>query len=63
MSFQISATQYLQQVRDGSISVEEHIAKTLERIEKVEKKVHAFISINENALTQAKQIDKKLKAK
>lgn len=63
MSLEISATQYLKQTRDGSISVEEYVAKTLERIEKVEKKVHAFISVNENALSQAKQIDKKLKAK
>ena len=63
MSLGISATQYLQQIKDGSISVEEYVAKTLERIEKVEKKVHAFISVNENALTQAKQVDKKLKAK
>lgn len=63
MSLGISATQYLQQVKNGSTSVEEYVAKTLERIQKVEKKVHAFISVNENALTQAKQIDKKLKAK
>jgi len=63
MSLGISVTQYLQQIKDGSISVEEYVAKTLERIEKVEKKVHAFISVNENALTQAKQVDKKLKAK
>lgn len=63
MSLGISATQYLQQTKDGSTSVEEYVAKTLERIEKVEKKVHAFISVNENALTQAKQVDKKLKAK
>ena len=63
MSLGISITQYLQQVRNGSTSAEEYVTKTLERIEKVEKKVHAFISVNENALTQAKQIDKKLKAK
>ena len=63
MSLGISATQYFQQAQDGSVSVEEYVAKTLERIQKVEKKVHAFISVNENALTYAKQIDKKLKAK
>jgi len=63
MSLGISATQYHQQVRNESISVEEYVARTLERIQKVEKKVHAFISVNENALSQAKQIDKKLKAK
>lgn len=63
MNLGISATQYLQQIKDGSISVEEYVAKTLERIQKVEKKAHAFISVNENALTHAKQVDKKLKAK
>jgi len=63
MGLEISATQYLQQIKNGSTSVEEYVAKTLERIKKVEKKVHAFISVNENALTQAKQVDKKLKAK
>ncbi|MGI0090009.1 MAG: Asp-tRNA(Asn)/Glu-tRNA(Gln) amidotransferase subunit GatA, partial [Nitrosopumilaceae archaeon] len=62
MTLAISAIQYLEQVQNGSISVEEFIAKTLERIKKVENSLHAYISVNENALPQAKQIDKKLKA-
>jgi len=53
----------VQQIRYGVLSSEEFVAKTLERINKVDKTLHAFISINENALEQAKQIDKKLKGK
>src|SRR5437660_4160461 len=62
MSLAISISQYTQKLRDGELSSEEFIAKTLERIKKVEKNLHAFISINENAIVQAKQIDKKIKA-
>jgi len=62
MSLAISISQYIQKLHDGELSSEEFIAKTLERIKKVEKNLHAFISINENAIVQAKQIDKKIKA-
>jgi aspartyl-tRNA(Asn)/glutamyl-tRNA(Gln) amidotransferase subunit A len=63
MSLTISISQYVQKLRDGTLSSEEFVAKTLERINNVEKNLHAFISINENAIEQAKQIDKKIKTK
>jgi len=63
MNLAISISQYVQQIRNGALSSEEFIAKTLERINKVDKTIHAFISVNENAIEQAKQIDKKLKSK
>ncbi|HSD04979.1 MAG TPA: Asp-tRNA(Asn)/Glu-tRNA(Gln) amidotransferase subunit GatA [Nitrosopumilaceae archaeon] len=63
MSLSISATQYVKQVQSGATSAEEFVAKTLERIQKVEKTINAFITINDNALNQAKEIDKKLKSK
>ena len=63
MTLSISISQYTQKLRDGELSSEEFIAQTLERINSVEKNLHAFISINENAIDQAKQIDKKIKAK
>jgi len=63
MSLAVSISQYIQKLRDGTLSSEEFVSKTLERINKVEKNIHAFISINENAIEQAKQIDKKIKAK
>lgn len=64
MNLGISATEYLSLVRNGEVSVEEFIAKTLDRIHAVEGKVHAYITIDEqNALNKAKSIDKKIKAK
>jgi aspartyl-tRNA(Asn)/glutamyl-tRNA(Gln) amidotransferase subunit A len=64
MNLCVSATEYLSLVRTGHTSVEEFIAKTIERIKSVESKVHAYISINDNdALNKAKQIDKKIRAK
>ncbi|SRR5579885_324961 len=64
MSLEISATEYLSRVRAGNISVEEFVAKTLDRVHTVEDKVHAYITIDEqNALNKAKSIDKKIKAK
>jgi len=64
MNLGISATEYMLQVRDGIISVEEFVAKTIDRIHSVESKIHAFITIDEkNALDTAKTIDKKIRAK
>lgn len=64
MSLEISATDFVTQVKEGIISVEEFVAKTLERIERVEEKVHAFITVDsQNALATAKAIDKKIKSK
>jgi aspartyl-tRNA(Asn)/glutamyl-tRNA(Gln) amidotransferase subunit A len=64
MNLGISATEFTSQAKDGTISVEEFVAKTLDRISKVESKVHAFISVdNTGALAKAKEIDKKIQAK
>jgi len=63
MNLGITATQYLEQIKNGSLTAEEFMAKTIERIKKVEDSVHAYISLNDDAISQAKQIDKKLKAK
>src|SRR3990172_1816038 len=63
MNLGITATHYLEQIKDGSLTVEEFISKTIERINKVEPSIHAYISLNNDAISQAKQIDKKLKAK
>ncbi len=64
MNLGISATEFVSQVKEGTISVEEFVAKTLERIDKVDKKIHAFITVDsQNALDKAKAIDKKIKSK
>ena len=64
MTLGISATEFTSQVSDGAISVEEFVAKTLDRIEKVDEKIHAFITVDsQNALDKARMIDKKIKSK
>lgn len=62
MSLAISATDYINGVKNGTMTAEEFVAKTIEHIHKVEPKLHAFISLNDNALDQARQIDKKIKS-
>jgi aspartyl-tRNA(Asn)/glutamyl-tRNA(Gln) amidotransferase subunit A len=64
MNLGISATEFVSEIRDGAVSVEEFVAKTIDRIQKVESKVHAYITLDDkNALEKAKIIDKKIRAK
>ncbi|MBM2852834.1 MAG: gatA [Candidatus Nitrosotenuis sp.] len=63
MSLAISALEYISNVKNGNTTAEEFIAKTLDQISKHESNLHAFISINEKALEQARAIDKKIKSK
>jgi len=58
----ISALKYIEEVKNGNLTVEEFIFKTIERIQTVDSKLHAYLSINEQAIGQARQIDKKIKA-
>ena len=62
MNLKISALEYIQEVQNGNISAEDYVAKTLERIQSVDNKLHAFLSVNEQAIEQAQQIDKKIKS-
>lgn len=63
MNLGISAIEYIDSVKNGSISAEEFVAKTLDQISKHDGKLHAFLSINHRALEQAREIDKKIKSK
>ncbi len=62
MNLKISALDYIQEVKSGNISAEDFVAKTLEQIHNVDDKLHAFLSVNENAVDQARDIDKKIKS-
>ncbi len=62
MNIKISALEFVQQVQDGNISAEDFVAKTIEQIHNVDEKLHAFLSVNENAIDQARLIDKKIKS-
>lgn len=62
MNLKISALEYVQEVQNGNISAEDFVSKTLEQIQTVDNKLHAFLSVNEKAIEQAKSIDKKIKS-
>ncbi len=62
MNLKISALDYIQEVKNGNISAEDFVAKTLEQIKNVDDKLHAFLLVNESAVDQAREIDKKIKS-
>ncbi|WP_299290388.1 Asp-tRNA(Asn)/Glu-tRNA(Gln) amidotransferase subunit GatA [Nitrosopumilus sp.] len=62
MNLKISALEYVQQVQNGTISAEDFVSTTLDRIKSVDDKLHAFLSVNDDAVNQAKEIDKKIKS-
>jgi len=62
MNLKISALEFVQEVKTGNISAEDFVAKTLERIQSIDDKLHAFLSVNEKAVDQARDIDKKIKS-
>ena len=62
MNIKISALQFTREVKSGNISAEDFIAKTMEQIQNVDDKLHAFLLLNDKAVDQAKEIDKKIKS-
>lgn len=62
MNLKISALEFVQEAKIGNISVEDFVAKTIERIQNVDDRLHAFLSVNEEAIDQARGIDKKIKS-
>lgn len=62
MNIKISALQFTREVKSGNISAEDFIAKTMEQIQNVDNNLHAFLSINDKAVDQAREIDKKIKS-
>jgi aspartyl-tRNA(Asn)/glutamyl-tRNA(Gln) amidotransferase subunit A len=58
----LSATEACATIKQGNITAEEYIWAFLDRIERVESKLHSFITLNkENALTFAREIDHKIR--
>jgi aspartyl-tRNA(Asn)/glutamyl-tRNA(Gln) amidotransferase subunit A len=61
VNLKISALQFTKDVKSGNISAEEFVSKTMERIQNVDTRLHAFLSLNDNAVDQAREIDNKIK--
>lgn len=57
----LDAYELATQIKNGSVSAEDYVAKTFDRIKKVESSVHSYISLNEHAIDEARRIDKMVK--
>jgi len=62
LNLKISALEYVNEVKNGNLTVEEFVSGTIERIRMVDDKLHAFLDVNTKAVEQAKIIDKKIKS-
>lgn len=62
MNLKISALDFVRQVQNGSISAEDFVASTLERIRSVDERLHAFLSVNDGAVDSARAIDRKIRS-
>jgi len=62
LNLKISALQFTRDVKSGNISVEDFVAQTMEQIQNVDNTLHAFLSLNDKAVDQAREIDKKIKS-
>lgn len=62
MNLNISALEFIRDVKAGNISAEDFIASTLERIQKIDGNLHAFLDVNKTAVDQAREIDKRVKS-
>ncbi len=61
MRLAISALDYIEGIKNGNFTVEEFVSKTIERISKIDDKLHSYLLLNNDALEQAKKLDKKIK--
>ena len=60
MNLNTSILKYIEDVKSGSFTVEEFITATLQRIKDVDEDVHAYLSLNNSAINDAKLIDQKI---
>lgn len=51
----------LQLIKSGKLTAEQNIKNFLERIKKEDKKINSFLQVNEDAVNEAKEADKKIK--
>lgn len=59
--YTLEAGQVVDGIKSRKFSVEEYISQLLERIEKVEPKVNAFVTLNNDGLDRARILDKKIR--
>ena len=60
MNLNTSILKYIEDVKSGVFTVEEFTTETLQRIKDVDEDVHAYLSLNDSAINDAKKIDQKI---
>ena len=60
MNLKTSILDYINDVKSGAFTVEEFTSATIQRIKDVDGDVHAYLSLNESAIDDAREIDKKI---
>jgi len=60
MKLNTSILNYIEDVKSGKFTVEEFTSATLDRIQDVDENVHAYLSLNNSAINDAKFIDQKI---
>ena len=61
MNLKISAIDYIHQIQQGKFTVEDFISETIHHIQDTDDNIHAMLSVNDTAISQAREIDKKIK--
>jgi aspartyl-tRNA(Asn)/glutamyl-tRNA(Gln) amidotransferase subunit A len=59
--YALDSNQVASGIRNREFSAEEYVSQLLERIEKVEPKVNALVTVNKGAIERARVIDKKIR--
>ena len=60
MNLKTSILDYINDVKSGAFTVEEFTSATIQRIKDVDSDVHAYLSLNESAIDDARLVDKKI---
>ncbi len=61
MNLKISALDYIHCIQQGEFTVEDFISETIYHIQAKDGDIHAMLSINDTAISKAREIDKKIK--
>src|SRR5215217_1018937 len=60
--YTLNVKQVTNGIKNGEFTAEEYVSQLIERINKIDNKINSFITINDNAIAQAQQIDLKIRS-
>lgn len=60
--YTLNVEQVTNGIRNGEFTAEEYVSQLIERIKKIDNKINSFITINNNAIAEAQQIDMKIRS-